>query len=241
MVRKLLKLLTPVDLIDYYRRIRYSKFKKNSKFYGKTIHQTFEEIYMSDYWKGQESKSGTGSDSLQASKLQKELPKIFKNYNIKSILDIPCGDFNWMKKIDLSQIRYLGGDIVPGIIEKNVQHNANDNISFKVLDLTTDKLPQVDLIICRDCLVHFSYEHIYKALSNILLSNSKYLLVTSFNNRKFNYDITTGDWRPLNLEIFPFDFSDPVLKLDEVTTDKEFNDKQLLMWEIKNLKLPSMV
>ena len=101
--------------------------------------------------------------------------------------------------------------------------------------MTKDELPTTDLIFCRDCLVHLSYEHINKALANIKKSKSKYLLTTTFVETERNYDIATGDWRPLNLIKSPFSLSNPVEVINEgyFKTGEESADKSLLLYEIK--------
>jgi hypothetical protein len=108
--------------------------------------------------------------------------------------DIPCGDFNWISKVDLNNVDYLGSDIVSELIEKNNHNYSNESIRFRTLDLTADSLPEVDLIFTRDCLVHLSYDDTLKALSSIIESGSKYLLTSSFVDRERNYNIATGEW-----------------------------------------------
>ena len=199
------------------------------------IGELFTEYYKSNYWGGKESISGRGSDFVQTEKLIIEIGKLLKQNNIKTILDIPCGDFNWIKNIDFSERFYVGGDIVVDLINKNQDlYNNQANINFEVLDITQDDLPQVDLIICRDCLVHFSYKDINKALLNIKKSNSKLLLVTSFFDRKRNYNIKTGAWRPINLDIKPFKFPQPIqVIIENCTEDNEkYKDKSMCLYEI---------
>lgn len=47
-----------------------------------------------------ESKSGGGSTISSTTTLRHFLPIFFQKYNIKTILDIPCGDYNWMKMVE---------------------------------------------------------------------------------------------------------------------------------------------
>lgn len=108
-----------------------------------------------------------------------------------------------MQYVDLSDIKYTGADIVPDLIPLNKEKYPK--YDFKVLDLTTDNLPKVDLIFCRDCLFHLSNNLIVEALKNIKKSGSKYLLTTTFPEHKIaNRDIEIGQWRIINLEIEPF-------------------------------------
>ena len=81
------------------------------------------------------------------------------------MLDVPCGDFQRMQYIELN-CKYLGGDIVPELIAENQKKYTSDKVSFVELDITKDEIPQVDLIFCKDCLQHLSYESVKKALKN---------------------------------------------------------------------------
>ena len=165
----------------------------------------FYQKYTQNSWKSKESVSGTGSE-LEITKVIREgLKTLLSKYNIKSMLDAPCGDFNWMKEFDLSNIEYIGADIIPPLIEEN---KNKYNLDFRVLDVTSDILPEVDLILVRDCLVHLSNKNIFNFLTNLKNSKIKYLLVTSFTDKDLghewrksviNSDIPDGGWRPINL------------------------------------------
>jgi len=152
------------------------------------------------------------------------------------------GDFNWMNRVKLEGTIYIGGDIVNELIEKNkVTYEAKTNIRFEVIDIIKGELPKADLLICRDCLVHLSYKEIFQALSNIKKSKSTYLLATTFTNHPINYNITSGDWRTLNLEKAPFNFPGPIHIINENCTEGngEYKDKSLFLWKIENIILPS--
>lgn len=79
----------------------------------------FDKVYKNREWGDGESVSGTGSYLESTKHLIRELPFLFSRYGIRSILDIPCGDFNWMKEVNLSGINYIGDFIVEGINEKD--------------------------------------------------------------------------------------------------------------------------
>lgn len=124
-----------------------------------------------------------------------------------------------MKEVDLNQIEYYGADIILPLIEQNKQRYGKRNINFRKLDLIKDSLPTVDLILCRDCLVHFSYEDTFSSLRNICSSKSHYLLTTTFTDRRKNTDISTSEWRPINMILKPFNFPDPVMIINEGCTE----------------------
>lgn len=196
----------------------------------------FENFYRLRHWYDGESKSGPGSNLRQTATIRQTLPAILKELNIKTILDIPCGDFNWMKEVDLTSYQYTGADIVRSIINSHNENYLKEERTFIWADITSSKLPQVDLIFCRDCLVHFSDVDVEKAIINIKQSKSKYLLTTSFLNR-VNTDIETGGWRPLNLESHPFSFPTPLQVLKENCTEAKgmYSDKSLVLWNIHSL------
>ena len=173
-----------------------------------SLRDRFTLIYSRNAWGSKESVSGSGSTFAMTTSIRSLLPIIFEKFEIKSILDAPCGDFNWMKLVDLNGISYLGGDIVEPLIADLNRNFASKFISFMQFDITTDSFPKSDLVLNRDCLFHLSYRDIQLTLSNFLKSDSKYLLSTSHENRgKFiNADIRSGGFRLIDLFDSPFCF-----------------------------------
>jgi hypothetical protein len=200
------------------------------------MRQIFEKIYDLHHWYNAESKSGPGASLRQTKTVRTILPALFKELNIKTILDIPCGDFNWMKDVDLTTYGYCGADIVNSVVKDNDTVYTQKGRQFIWADITTSALPKADLIFCRDCLVHFSFNDIEKAIRNLKKSGSKYLLTTTFPTRS-NEDIITGSWRPINLESAPFLFPAPIRLFNENCTEGHgmFTDKSLGLWDIERL------
>ena len=198
---------------------------------NKQLQHTFTSIYNTVGWHSTESISGLGSELIQTKELIRELPLLFSKYNIKSVLDIPCGDFNWMKEVDLSEIDYVGADIVEQLIESN--NNKYSDKAFTVLNLIEDELPRADLIFVRDCLGHLSNANVLKALENIKKSGSKYLLVTSFTKWDQNPDIVDGGWKCINLMIAPF-YMNPTYLINEDCQEgyPHYNDKCMLLFDL---------
>ncbi|MEP9406638.1 class I SAM-dependent methyltransferase [Peribacillus frigoritolerans] len=139
-----------------------------------------------------------------------------------------------MKEIYKNTELYIGIDIVDEIIKRNKKKYRLNNVQFFHMDITKDRLPTGDLILCRDCLVHFSLSDFHSALNKFKASQSRYLLTTTFTNLTFNQEIRTGSWRPLNLEIEPFNFPKPILVINENCTEGEMNytDKSLALWDL---------
>jgi hypothetical protein len=61
--------------------------------------EVFSNIYDTYGFGSEESHSGHGSTLIQTENIRDEIKKIVKEKNIKSVVDIPCGDFNWMREI----------------------------------------------------------------------------------------------------------------------------------------------
>jgi hypothetical protein len=204
----------------------------------KSTQDVFTDIYRGNCWGGQYSVSGLGSDSHQTRVITSELPRLIDDFNIATMLDIPCGDFYWMNSVNLKGIPYIGADIVTDLIHKNRERYKKDTVRFQSLNLIRDKLPKVDLVVCRDCLVHFSFEDIFLALHNICESQSVFLLTTTFTDRKDNNDIVTGQWRALNLEVAPFMFPKPLRIINEECTvgNGRYYDKSIALWRTGDVR-----
>lgn len=213
---------------------RYMKWKRRKQYGNQSVSAVFQQIYEQSRWGNAESASGHGSDLRQTEGLRPKLESLFRKLQIQSLLDIPCGDFYWMKTLNLNGITYIGADIVPDLIAQNQEKYESPNRSFAVLDLTADALPSVDLVLCRDCLVHLSEAQVWNALRQIKKSGATYVLLTSFPNQKRNEDIVTGDWRPINLEIEPFNLQ-PIDRILEDCPVIGYEDKSLLLLEVANI------
>ncbi len=206
---------------------------------GRAQGEVFEEIHAGNRWLGKESVSGTGSDSEQTRILRRELPGLLAALGIRRLLDIPCGDFRWMREVLLArpEVAYVGGDLVPMLVEENRANFGREGLEFQRIDLLHDEIPQADLLICRDCLVHLCEADARRALARIASSGNTWLLTTTFPAWHENYDIWTGEWHPLNLERAPYRLPPPEALLMEGCTegDGRFADKALGLWKVASL------
>lgn len=216
---------------------RRARLERNLRW--RSAERIFTNIHLRNEWKGRDSVSGTGSDHENTRALIRALPTLLNDLGIETILDIPCGDFHWMKEVPLGRIRYTGADVVPALLTGNSCQFETSDVTFVKLDLLKNSLPRVDLVLCRDCFVHFSFKDVRRAVANICASRSKYLLTTTFIARVENQDMLTGSWRPLNLECAPFRFPRPIRLLDEQCPESEgaFADKCLGLWRIDDLRI----
>src|SRR5437867_4447252 len=217
---------------------RYHSIKllwENTKNRKRSKESIFLEIYRKNLWSNKESYSGPGSDLEHTVVIRKRLPALIKDFRVSSILDIPCGDFHWMKEVELSNASYIGADIVNDIIARNAQLFSNERRTFIQLDITCDALPKVDLILCRDLFVHFPNDVIARALNKIKESRSGYLLTTSHSLVTQNCDISTGGFRPINLLLPPFCFPSPIMVIYGDMVGKIDTGRNLSLWKVSDL------
>jgi len=180
----------------------------------KNIEDRFTEIYKHNYWGSQESVSGAGSTLEYTANLRRKLPDLFERFSIRTVFDAPCGDFNWMRHVlKDTNPEYIGGDIVAPLIDTLKSKYANEKIRFLHLDLIRDAFPEADLMICRDCLFHFSFHDTKLVLGNFVDSKTRYFLTTThIHSEPFqNRDIATGDYRSVDLFGAPYNLPRDVL------------------------------
>ena len=236
--KKIIQNQAPDHLLNLGCRLR-SMFR-HADYSSKSHSDIFSEISRNKGWGGN-SLSGMGSDLEQTESVRRHLVPLLEEYGVNSLLDLPCGDFYWMKLVDLGKRRYLGGDLVADLIQANQQIYESEKRRFVVLDLLQDSLPDADLILCRDCLIHLSNGDIFKALKNIKKSQIAYILTTSYPLLKRNTDILTGDFRAINLMMPPFNFPTPLAIIPENTFPEQKDNpnfiRELCLWRVADLKV----
>ena len=197
----------------------------------------FQSVYESNAWGSNESPSGPGSTKDRGTDFIDELLCVLRDLRCRILLDVPCGDFNWIGPVAEAMDRYIGADIVYELVSRNRKLYSSTRLRFVRLDLSTDRLPDADAILCRDCLVHLSFRDIGRCLENIQRSRVTYLVTTTFADHPKNEDIQTGSWRTLNLERPPFSFPKPLRTIDERCHHSGgiYADKRLAVWRVADL------
>jgi len=178
------------------------------------LESVFRRIADINHWGNDESVSGDGSTLTYTYNLRHELAKFVRAFDVKSMFDAPCGDFNWMRAVDFpDNFAYLGGDIVPPLIDANRTGYETPTRRFQVFDVTADPFPDADLWFCRDCLFHLPLGSILAALRRFCRSRISYVMTTTHLNMAYfeNRDIEPGDFRLLDLHIAPFQLPREVL------------------------------
>ena len=205
------------------------------------IKDKFTNIYQTNYWKSSETRSGAGSEVKATIHIIKRLPCLFKKYNIRGLIDLGCGDFNWIRRAINPLDLYLGIDIVDDLISINNESYANDKIRFKqglvqnFFEEYNDN--RYSAVLLGDVLVHLSFDDISMVLNNLSKSKIKFMLATHFTEHIKNNNIKTGDWRCLNMTKEPLNLS---LPLESIPYEEPYNigygtqnDKTLSLWELQ--------
>ncbi|MDE3058531.1 MAG: class I SAM-dependent methyltransferase [Bacteroidota bacterium] len=233
-----LKEIVHTRLPKFYNVAKSAFYGFHDVFGGKAQHEiVFNKIYRTNAWGDPESVSGAGSNTVNTEVVRRELPALVRELNAQSMLDIPCGDFFWMKDVALPVERYIGADIVEELLQRNVRRFGDSLRTFLLLDVLKEELPRADVILCRDLLPHFSFRQIAIALEHIKRSCSRYLLTTTYVARAANTDIQVGVFRPLNLQAEPFNFPAPLKVINEhcVYGDGMYFDKSLALWRMDDI------
>lgn len=193
------------------------------------IRAAFETI---DWSNGRKEvpRSGNGSTMAATDAIRSALPRIFKDYNVQTFLDAPCGDWFWMRHVDLSEITYIGADISTQLVSEHKKNLEDSTKTFIHLDVTSDVLPQVDMMMCRDCLFHLQFKFRWAFYQNFVTSKIPYLLST-INHNSQNIDVKrNGGWQPYNPMLAPFFLPAPLEMVHETQTNLP-ND----WWEIQKI------
>ena len=226
-----MKLKKKSELNYWLRKIYTSKiyqfFHPNDIVLKKKV---FTAIYKSNHWAQSDnlsgekvSVSGPGSNVNMKGfvNLKKNIDNFIINYEIKSILDMPCGDFLWLNEIiKEKKINYLGIDIVDELITENRQNYKNRNTSFDCYDII-NYIPskKFDLILIRDLFIHLKNSDIHKIINNFKKMDFNYVALNSSTN-KINIDGIVGQHRKINLLVEPFNLKKPFLVINDGENDK---------------------
>lgn len=198
------------------------------------VKSAFTRAYVLNLWEDPESRSGPGSTLARTEALRSQVPALFAELGIRSVLDVGCGDFNWFRTLDLGAIEYTGVDVVTELIEENRKRYGGPNRRFLPLEISTEVPPRADLAFCRDCWVHLPNAQVLAAIRSLRTSGAGYLLATTFPGHGENRDIPLGDWRPVDLALAPFSLGAPLRLLSEGRSveDDAYTDKSMGLWKL---------
>ncbi len=184
------------------------------------MEQVFTTIYETSAWGDNNAleykgSSGSGSDvEYNKTEYIPFLKQFIRDFNIKSIVDLGCGDFRCGRLL-YHDVSYVGYDTYKDVVEYNAR--CHPTYSFHHMDFYSKKetIKSADLCILKDVLQHWSLEHIYTLLDYLVESNKfKYILICNCSAQsQDNTDILDGDWRPLSCAYLPLKKYNPTRML----------------------------
>lgn len=202
--------------------------------------ELFGRYYRENVFGDPESRSGFGSSWAATADVRRELPRIVRTYGIKTVLDIPCGDWAWMRHIEpgLGLARYWGADVVAELVGALRLEHARPWREFVVADAAFGTLPPVDLILARDLLIHLPNAHAVRALRNFRSTGATLLLTTTYPTRERNDDVHLGGFRPVNLCLPPFNLPEPLEHFEEMDDENPLGQgKSMGLWRLADVAI----
>jgi len=221
-------------LIETWDKVRNRRGRFTAYMRSKDMGEVFSQIYSKNVWveaNGQDSLSGVGSTAHAAEKVVQSLSAFLQQIECRQLVDIGCGDFNWMQAVR-GDFNYLGIDIVPDVIQTNIAKFGDERRRFVCMDATRNPVEPGDVAICREVLFHLSFADAQRLIANIKAAGFKYIILTSDKSIWFNSDIRNGDFRRINLERAPFNFPSPI---QELTDDRVAQGRVLAIWRADSL------
>lgn len=185
------------------------------------MEKTFTMIYEKNIWgdnKNNNYKGSSGSGSNLNYNKNTYIPflqKFINDNNIKTVVDLGCGDFICGPSIyNNLDILYTGYDVYKNVIKNNSKNNSTTKYEFIHLDFynNKEKIKDGELCILKDVLQHWSLDKINIFLQYIIESKKfKYILITNCCNQLTdNTDILVGEFRHLSCDFFPLKKYNPI-------------------------------
>ena len=176
------------------------------------MERTFRSIYSNrDWFHG----SGSGSLPENTEIYRAFVERFLRTHDIKTVLDLGCGDWQSTRLMDWDGLDYTGIDIVPSVIEASKERYENEHIHFVCADVIEYDLPAADVIIIKDVLQHWPNDVVAGFLRK--LEKYRYVLITNTVEsqvltpagmepipEEINHDIELGESRSLNITKPPF-------------------------------------
>jgi SAM-dependent methyltransferase len=207
--------------------------------------EAFRSIYRNNTWAMGQSKSGPGSDPGPTRSYRRFLKRFLRQREVRSVVDLGCGDWTSTRLIDWSDIDYLGLDVVPEVIQGNCRQYGRPGVRFDVADLAgEDELPPADLAICKEVLQHLPNADVLRVLGKL----GSFKMALLVNDRQGSYectwrnlwrgrpfdgtngDVEPGGYRPLQLLEDPFNLNAEVVLRYRCGFNEDRWDKEVLLW-----------
>lgn len=176
-----------------------------------SITAAFTKVYDENVWQRKDT-SGPGSSAEYTGDYRSFLHRLLQKYQVKRLLDVGCGLWEYMQHVNLEGITYVGIDPVPSVIKRNKKLNLPPNIQFQcgVIDDLPD-LASFDMAIVKDVFQHLPNALIIEMLEKLKVIRTLVVTNDLLNGPNVNCDM--GGFRKINLETPPFSVT-PAGKID---------------------------
>jgi hypothetical protein len=202
----------------------------------------FSKIYANRVWGDGKvvPLSGNGSSLEITRACRTIIIRVIKDYQLRSMLDIACGDMTWMPEV-LDELRrekykldFIGCEIVTDLVKKHKKKFAQyKDMRFEQADMVKGVVEKADLVFCRDAIQHLTIPEGLRALNNISGSGAKFLLATTYPRQSEEMNMKeigkTGYCMSRNLMGDPFNLPDPIAMYSENNPNYH---KYLGLWEL---------
>jgi len=160
-----------------------------------------------------------GSSSVKGTEyIRQQLPALFQKYNIQSLFDAGANDAAWQVLTLTNLIKYSAGERNQSMVE--IAKSNWPELDIRVHDITTDTLPDVDLLFVRDVAIHLNNRSKAQMIKNWLSSSIPWILMTQLSYATVNVDFEYSEDRfpfaEINWLIAPWYFPQPTACLDEM-------------------------
>lgn len=170
------------------------------------LKQIFERWYSPELLANDSGASSVSGTAL----LRGLLIDLFQQHNIQSVFDAGCNDCNWASLL-CQHVNYQGGDISESLIAD--ARSRYPMLDLQVHDITTDPLPAVDLLLCRDVAIHLNTQHKQQLWINWYRSHIPWILITHHYDQNNNQEVDYHNGFPfafVNWQATPWHFPEPV-------------------------------
>jgi hypothetical protein len=163
----------------------------------RSVAEIFGDIYRDGLWGGARGQfySGQGSDDEVTAEYVAIVKCYIDRHNIRSIVDLGCGDFRVGRQLLRPGVSYLGVDLIPQMIESHQIQFGSETVRFIVGDIIDDVLPDGELYLIRQVLQHLSNAQIGQVLEK--LRDKPHVLIAEHHPaprrfKEYNRDKTPG-------------------------------------------------
>jgi SAM-dependent methyltransferase len=166
-----------------------------------SLRSNFQKIYDTNEWG---HGSGPGSSPTHTIEYRAFLSRFIVENGIRSVTDLGCGDWQFSRFLDWSNLDYTGFDVVPMIVERNQRLFGLPNVRFEIFT-SLESLPGGDLLLAKEVLQHLPNAAITEYLAAIR-QRYRFALLTNATTPRHavNIDIEPGGFRPICLQDPPF-------------------------------------